>query len=81
MTSIHPRYNMDGSMEYKINHSNAWKPYESPSLRKKSNVTTVAPLYTSSRTIKALKFKHLQEMKLVLPKDFHGFYDALRHEE
>ncbi|CAL8255007.1 unnamed protein product [Boreogadus saida] len=30
--------------------------------------------------IKALKFKHLQELKHVLPKDFHPFYDALDHE-
>ena len=30
--------------------------------------------------IKALKFKHLQELKHVLPKDFYPFYDALDHE-
>ena len=81
MTFIPPRYNVDGSLEYRINHSDAWKPYESPSLRKKTNVTTVAPLYNSRRPIKALKFKHLQELKQVLHKDFHGFYDALPHEE
>ncbi|KAK5867595.1 hypothetical protein PBY51_012069 [Eleginops maclovinus] len=72
------RYNVDGSMEFKLLHSDNWQPFTSPSLRK--TCVSVAPLYTSPQKIKALKFKHLQELKHVLPKDFHPFYDALDHE-
>ncbi|XP_056458619.1 uncharacterized protein LOC130392188 isoform X2 [Gadus chalcogrammus] len=72
------RYNVDGSMEFKLLHSDNWQPFTSPSLRKAC--VSVAPLYTSPQKIKALKFKHLQELKHVLPKDFHPFYDALDHE-
>ena len=49
-----------------------WKPYETTSLRKKTNVTTVASLYTSRRPI--TEVQTLQEMKQVLHKDFHSFY-------
>lgn len=69
------RYNVDGSMEFKLLHSDNWQPFTSPSLRKMCVI--VAPLYTSAPKIKALKFKHLQELK---PKDFHPFYNALDHE-
>ncbi|ROI93610.1 hypothetical protein DPX16_3280 [Anabarilius grahami] len=72
------RYNVDGSMEFKLLHSDNWQPFTSPSLRK--TCVIVAQLYTSSPKIKALKFKHLQELKHVLPKDFHPFYNALDHE-
>ncbi len=67
ISSIHlsTRYNMDGAMKYKILHSDDWERYPSPSLRKKRSVTTVFPLYTSSQTIKELKYKHLQELKKV----------------
>ena len=73
------RYNMDGTMAYKIHHSDDWTPYPCSSLRRKS-VTTVTPLYASSQKIKELKFRHLQELKKVLPQDFHAFYNGLQHE-
>ena len=72
------RCNVDGSMEFKLLHSDNWQPFTSPSLRKAC--VSVAQIYTSPQKIKALKFKHLQELKHVLPKDFHPFYDALDHE-
>ncbi|CAL8338511.1 unnamed protein product [Boreogadus saida] len=55
------RYNVDGSMEFKLLHSDNWQPFTSPSLRQAC--VSVAPLYTSPQKIKALKFKHLQELK------------------
>ncbi len=60
------RYSMDGTMENETVHSDNWEPYPSPSLRKKISA------YTSSQTIK--------ELRRVLPKDFHAFYDGLNYE-
>lgn len=74
------RYNVDGTMDYKISHSGDWEPYPSPSLKRKKSVAMVTPLYTSSQKIKQEKFEHLQELKKVLPEDFHAFYDGLQHE-
>ncbi|XP_049318931.1 uncharacterized protein LOC125780591 isoform X1 [Astyanax mexicanus] len=74
------RYNVDGTMDYKTVHADDWTPYLSPTLRKRNSDTTVLPLYTSSLRIKALKYKHLQELKNFIPKDFHGFYDSLNYE-
>ncbi|KAI4903791.1 hypothetical protein NFI96_028861 [Prochilodus magdalenae] len=72
------RYNVDGTMEFKILDSDDWTPY--PSLRKRSHDPRAPPLCTSSLKIKQLKYKHLQELKSVIPEDFYGFYDALKHD-
>ncbi|KAJ8401327.1 hypothetical protein AAFF_G00385580 [Aldrovandia affinis] len=65
--------NIDGTMDYKLLHSDGWTPY-TYRLQKRNSDTAVAPLYTCSQTIKQLKYKHLQELKEVIPKGFHGFY-------
>ncbi|KAF4114213.1 hypothetical protein G5714_004436 [Onychostoma macrolepis] len=38
-----------------------------------------SPLCSDRLKIKELKFKHLQDLKEVIPKDFHSFYDNLLH--
>lgn len=39
----------------------------------------VANLHNSSLSIKASKYKHLQELKSVVPRNFHALYDNLQH--
>lgn len=39
----------------------------------------VPPLHGSRIPIESTKFKHLQELKSVLPRDVHPYYDRLPH--
>ncbi|XP_060062917.1 toll-like receptor 4 [Ylistrum balloti] len=39
---------------------------------------TVAPLHATQCKVKESKYKHLQELKNVIPRDFHPFYDILK---
>ena len=77
------RYNTDGTIEYKLDHSDI-EFLEIPGARgnitKKLSVEDVLnKLYRSSIPIKKGKYQHLMELKSVIPKDFHGFYDNLSH--
>ena len=40
---------------------------------------TVQRLYVLSIPIKKTKYQHLQQLKSVLPQDYHSFYDLLPH--
>ncbi|XP_057176831.1 uncharacterized protein LOC130545917 [Triplophysa rosa] len=74
------RYNNNGTMDFKIDHSDDCHPHPSHQLRNStSDSHTVTPLYSDRLKIKELKFKHLQDLKEVIPKDFHSFYDNLLH--
>ncbi|KAK3731892.1 hypothetical protein RRG08_043227 [Elysia crispata] len=69
----------DGCILFKLVHDEDWKE-----LIVRGNSTSIKhqpkPLFSSQRQIAAAKFKHLQELKPVIPKDIHGFYDSLPHE-
>ncbi|KAL1005027.1 hypothetical protein UPYG_G00053610 [Umbra pygmaea] len=74
------RYNINGTMDYKIRHSDNWSPLSKNQLQHAtSDGPVVTPLYTESQMIKEIKYKHLQDLKEVIPKDFHSFYDNLKH--
>ncbi|XP_062301193.1 uncharacterized protein LOC134006123 [Scomber scombrus] len=70
------RYNINGTMDFKTQHSDDWRPKQQ--LRHTSS-PAVTQLYTNSLKIEEMKYKHLQELKEVIPKDFHSFYDNLKH--
>lgn len=77
------RYNTDGKIEYKLKHSDA-EFLEIP--RARSNRTRELSvshipdkLYRNSIPIKKGKYQHLMQLKSVVPKDYHGFYDNLPH--
>lgn len=77
---LYIRYNADGMMEYKISHTDDWSPFPNHQLRRfTSEGTVVTPLYTESLKITDMKYKHLQDLKEVIPKDFHSFFDHLKH--
>ncbi|XP_045887355.1 uncharacterized protein LOC123958143 [Micropterus dolomieu] len=74
------RYNINGMMYFKIQHSDTWTPFSKHQFRHTTSDTpAVTPLYTESQKIKEMKYKHLQDLKEVIPKDFHSFYDNLKH--
>ena len=76
------KYVSDGRILYKLRF-----PEEYRELHKKSTRQTVQTenqiqlprLHASPIPIKSSKFNHLQELKSVIPADYHGFYDTLPH--
>ena len=69
------QYKPDDCIMYKLVHED-WKE-----LIVRGNSTIIKkqpkPLFSHQRQIPLTKFKHLQEIKPVIPKDIHGFYDSL----
>lgn len=69
------RYTPTG-VQYKLDHSDNWMQ-QSDHIREPP-ATRVVPLYTDKIAIGATKYGHLQQLKSVMPKDYHSFYDNLR---
>ena len=77
------RYNPDGTMQYKVDFDEEFMEYRRRnSLRESRNSQTVArpKLFHSCCKIPSAKYKHLQELKEYIDKDYHGFYDGLPHD-
>ncbi|VDI01121.1 Hypothetical predicted protein [Mytilus galloprovincialis] len=74
------KYTEDGSIQYKLDFSDQYQD-----LARRSKVglpsvdDTIERLYLSQVPIKKAKYQHLQELKAVIPRDFHPFYDSLPH--
>ncbi|CAG2231291.1 unnamed protein product [Mytilus edulis] len=74
------KYTEDGSLQYKLDFSDQYQD-----LARRSKVglpsvdDTIERLYLSQVPIKKAKYQHLQELKAVIPRDFHPFYDSLPH--
>lgn len=77
------RYNTNGTIEYKLKHSDTTfvEIPRARSSRKRDISVLDAPanLYRNSIPIKKAKYQHLMQLKSVIPKDYHGFYDRLPH--
>jgi hypothetical protein len=77
------RYTPDNLMHYKLKLSDNWRELNMTRRPERAQVPVVpvAPtvLHRQSLPIAASKYKHLQELKSVLPADYHLFYDNLRH--
>lgn len=60
-------------------HDDDWQELD---VRGNSSNTKNNPksLLSSKRKISYSKYKHLQELKYIIPQDFHAFYDALPHD-
>ncbi|KAK6184510.1 hypothetical protein SNE40_006975 [Patella caerulea] len=75
------KYRPDGLIEYKLNYGDDFSGM--PRRAKIGEPTPqdqVPNLHTDSLPIKKKKFEHLQQLKFVIPKDYHSFYDNLPHE-
>ena len=74
------RYFPEGLIKYKLLYSD-----EFSEVPKKRNAPTptghelLPNLYSAPLKIKDTKFQHLQQLKAVIPKDYHSFYDTLDH--
>lgn len=73
------QYSANGHIHFKLSHNEDWKE-----LFVRGNSTKIIgepqALYPTQRKLAAAKYAHLQELKAVIPKDLHTFYDSLPHE-
>ncbi|KAL7865196.1 hypothetical protein SRHO_G00104430 [Serrasalmus rhombeus] len=74
------KYNISGAVEYKLQHSDGWSPFPRRELRSLGNDSSViSRLHSTCLTVKEQKYRHLQQLKELIPKDFHSFHDSLKH--
>ena len=73
------QYLPDGSVSYKINYTDQWRPLTQRQRKNKADDNAIFKMYKAPMRITSTKWQHLQQPKKVLPKDYHHFYDALPH--
>lgn len=72
------KYDPSGVIHYKLDHRNPhWT--ELPNLPKKLITQEYPPLYSSRRKITDRKYKDLQDLKVVIPNEYHDYYNNLLH--
>lgn len=69
------KYKPDGTIEYKLNFEDELQPL--PRRPKKIALAVERILYSAPLPISESKYNHLQELKQVIPRDCHEFYDNL----
>ncbi|KAK6175213.1 hypothetical protein SNE40_013721 [Patella caerulea] len=69
----------DGRIEFKLHYSDEFQELPRRFFVKSPGGEEVGKAYTVPLKIKASKYNHLQELKSVIPKDYHSFYDNLLH--
>ena len=70
------RYMPNGEVSYKINYEDEWKTLLKPRAVQREEPIV---LYQTKLKIKETKYQHLQQLKTVMPRDYHTFYDNLSH--
>ena len=74
------QYLPGGQVMYKLSHGHDWQAMSFKRSESTVTVSQPSPLYTSRRKIASAKYIHLQELKSVIPSDYHSFYDELPHD-
>ena len=73
------RYSSTGIITYATNYIDELQ--ELPRKAKVQNRSReTSPLFNGKQRIKDSKFKHLMDLKAVIPRDYHSFYDELAHD-
>ena len=73
------QYKPNGDVNYRLRHSDEWKAL--PCRRPAAKLPAKAKmLYSQSLKLSARKYQHLQELKELIPADYHAFYDSLAHD-
>lgn len=74
------KYLPDGSILYRLRHIDQWTILPQRRSNQRS-CSLISPnrLYMSPLKITESKFKHLQELKLVIDQDYHPFYNSLEY--
>ncbi|XP_065221373.1 uncharacterized protein LOC135846299 [Planococcus citri] len=74
------RHGPDGVLSYKLDHSSeTWDVLPTRKKAPKKVPNLIPKLFSTRRRIKDTKFRDLQSLKAVLPRDTHDFYDNLPH--
>jgi hypothetical protein len=74
------RYLPEGLIQYKLSFDDEFNDLpKRRNAKVPSGDEDVAPLYRQPLQIKNTKYEHLQQLKSVIPKDYHAFYDSLSH--
>lgn len=81
VTDIHClRYDTNGQISFKLSFEDDYA--ELPRRpRPVDKDFQLQQLYSSRLPITKTKWNHLQELKSVIPSDFHGFYDNIKYSE
>uniref|UniRef100_A0A6P7FNF7 Uncharacterized protein LOC114329571 n=1 Tax=Diabrotica virgifera virgifera TaxID=50390 RepID=A0A6P7FNF7_DIAVI len=72
------KYTPGGEVLYKTNFDQEWQILPQRMIQVAAPITW-NKLNKEPRKISASKFKHLQELKPVIPKDCHAYYDNIPH--
>ena len=67
------QYRPDGKLYYKLNFDDDWMALEKRLSRKSQGIGDIVPLYKNELPIKKSKYDHLQQLKEVIPADYHLF--------
>lgn len=71
----------NGEVLYKLRHPDEWSPMQSRSVLTRAHLQPLPPpLYSAPLKISKDKHNHLQELKALMPLEYHAFYDSLLHE-
>ncbi|KAJ4426351.1 hypothetical protein ANN_27165, partial [Periplaneta americana] len=73
------RYNPSGVIDYKHFYEDDWQPLPKRMNNQNKPDTSVPRLYNELIKVNTEKFVHLQQLKCVIPRDFHPFYNNLPH--
>lgn len=76
------QYNTNGTIEFKLRYSDVFQDLPRPRASRGQVVSALnvpKKLYKNSIPIKKTKYMHLMQLKSVILRDFHGFYDNLPH--
>lgn len=72
------KYLPDGSVKYKTNFDEQYKDIPTR-IKKYGGNSEPKSLHSEKLSISSTKFKNLQELKSVIPPEYHYFYDTLKH--
>ena len=64
-------------LQYKVAFDEEWAKL--PQRGRAVTVSAIPHLYDTPLKIGSQEYEHLQQLKRVIPSDFHGFYDHLPH--
>ncbi|CAG9793084.1 unnamed protein product [Diatraea saccharalis] len=72
-------YEPEGSIKFKLSYSEEYQLLPRRMIRQPNSTDCFQQLYYAKLPITKIKYSHLQELKCVIPRDLHSFYDNLPH--
>ena len=74
-------YKPTGEVAYKLRHTEDYEdlPQRRRSVSMRDTTSRVTPLYQEPVPIKKEKYNHLQQLKTLIPSQYHHFYDSLSY--